>query len=1012
VFRLIRHDQIVNLEPLTWRGFVLFSSRQVLALIAALILIGSHSNSIAQGNKPPTFEADVLPVLKAKCIACHSGEKPQAQLDLQTKPSIIAGGKAGGAIVVGSSEKSLLVEKVLSASMPPVGEKLTAAEIALIRLWIDKGAPAESQSQQLASTHSPSGITENEVTPILQMRCIVCHGKRRQEGGLDLRTQASRLKGGKSGPALVAGKPEESLLMKRILSGEMPPSKMLFDFAVRPPTSAEVDVVRKWIAAGAPPAPKQAVLAEDAVDPLVSDDDRKFWSFQSPKRPQLPAVRHQELVLRPIDAFLLHKLEAKNLSFSPPAERLTLMRRAYLDLTGLPPYPAEVESYLKDERSDSYERLVDRLLESPHYGERWGQFWLNAAGYSDSEGIIDADHRRVHAWRYRDYVIRSFNNDKPYDQFLTEQIAGDELVDYKHVKEVTPALIDKLAATGFLRMAPDGTYSPANSSIPERMNVIADEIEVLGSSILGLTVGCARCHNHKYDPIPQRDYYRLGAILQTAYDPYDWLIPTADNPANLKYSSRHLDIALASERQATAEFNAPIEAEIKRLEASLEARSKPLRDRLLEERLAALPSSVRDDLRGVVATPEEKRSELQKYLAEKFQDTLKITPEELGKHFEDFKPEFEKSQKAIAEQKGKLRPKPLIRALFDMGGEPSVAYLLRRGDAQTPGEPVRPGVPSVIRTGLAPYKITAPTANLESSGRRLALARWLVQPNHPLTARVMVNRIWMNHFGRGLVASPANFGRNGLSPSHPELLDWLATEFVRSGWSMKAMHRLIMTSAAYRQSSEVGTSLHQADPDNLLLSRMPMRRMEAEVLYDSILKVTGSLDPTLFGPPVEVEFKPEGEVVAKGTKAGWRRSIYVLQRRRTPMTMLEVFDQPPMSPNCIERRQSTVPTQALQMMNSDVVHERSRYFAGRLVDQFRNDREKQIQALYVRALSRPPTGQEIKLATSEIDALTEQWMAHLENEKSDAPIKSTAEWKALSNFCQTMLSSAEFLYID
>jgi len=230
------------------------------------------------------------------------------------------------------------------------------------------------------------------------MRCVVCHGKRRQEGGLDLRTHGSRLKGGKSGPALVAGKPGESLLMKRILSGEMPPSKMLFDFAVRPPTSAEVEVVRKWIEEGAPAAPKQVVVAEDAKDPLASDEDRKFWAFQSPKRPRIPAVNNQKLVRTPLDAFLLQKLEAKNLSFSPPAERLTLMRRAYLDLIGLPPDPAEVGSYLKDERSDAYERLVDRLLESPHYGERWGQFWLNAAGYSDSEGIIDADHRRPHAW--------------------------------------------------------------------------------------------------------------------------------------------------------------------------------------------------------------------------------------------------------------------------------------------------------------------------------------------------------------------------------------------------------------------------------------------------------------------------------------------------------------------------------------------------------------------------------------------------------------------------------------
>ena len=380
---------------LTLRDLMFFSCpNQMRAFIATLILIGSRSNSIAQGNKTPTFESEILPVLKVKCIGCHSGPTSQAKLDLQAKPSILTGGKSGPAIVVGSSEKSLLVEKVLSGSMPPVGEKLTAAEIELIRLWIDKGAPAEGSAQQVALKQSPTEITENEVTPIFQMRCIVCHGKRRQEGGLDLRTQASRLKGGKSGPALVAGKPGESLLMKRILAGEMPPSKMLFEFAVRPPTSAEVEVVRKWIQAGAPAAPKEAVVAENATDPLVSDEDRKFWSFQPPKRPQIPAVHLRESVRTPIDSFLLQKLEAKSLSFSPSAERLTLMRRAYLDLVGLPPDPAEVESYLKDDRVDAYERLVDRLLESPHYGERWGQFWLNAAGYSDSEGIIDADHRR------------------------------------------------------------------------------------------------------------------------------------------------------------------------------------------------------------------------------------------------------------------------------------------------------------------------------------------------------------------------------------------------------------------------------------------------------------------------------------------------------------------------------------------------------------------------------------------------------------------------------------------
>jgi hypothetical protein len=820
------------------------------------------------------------------------------------------------------------------------------------------------------------------------------------------------LKGGKSGPALVPGKPEESLLMKKVLSGEMPPAKMLYEFAVRPPSSSEVEVLRQWIEVGAPASPKSAVAAQDGTDPLVSDEDRKFWSFQPPKQPTVPTLQRQDLVRTPVDAFLLQKLEARNLSFSAAAERLTLLRRASLDLTGLPPSQSEIESYLKDDSSNAYERLIARLLASPQYGERWGQFWLNAAGYSDSEGIKEEDRIRPDAWRYRDYVIRSFNSDKPYDQFLVEQIAGDELVDYKHAKNVTPALIDKLAATGFLRMVPDPTYSPSNSSIPERINVIADEIEVLSSAVMGLTVGCARCHNHKYDPIPQRDYYQLGAILQTAYDPYDWLIPSEDRLGNMKFSNRALDIALASERDETARFNAPIEAEIKRLEADQETRANPFRERLLDERLAALPAPVRDELKAIVTVPEAKRSDVQRYLADKFQDTITITLADLAKRFDEFSPEFKQAQQALAEQRKKLRSAPQIRALFDMGGEPSAAYLMLRGDAQTPGARVQPGVPSVLRTGLASYKVVPPAANPESSGRRLALARWLVQPNHPLTARVMVNRIWMHHFGRGLVASPANFGRTGAAPSHPELLDWLATEFVRGGWSMKAIHRLIMTSNAYRQSSRFDPTTHQADPDNALLSRMPLRRMEAEALYDSILKVAGRYDPTPFGPPVEIEVKPEGEVEAKGTKAGWRRSVYVLQRRKTPVTILEVFDLPPMSPNCVERRQSTVPTQALQMMNSDLLQGHSRYLGGRLIDEFGHDRENQIRALYLRALSRPPTPQETQQATSEIDALTKQWAAHLAQEKTDAPVRPTSEWRALADFCKAMLGSAEFLYVD
>ena len=970
-------------------------------------------SALSQDSKPLTFESDVLPVLKTNCVMCHGEGQPQAGLDLRSRDSLLKGGKSGRAIVPGSSDQSLLIGKVSSKSMPPGEVKLTEKEVGLIRLWIDKGAKvADQQAIASAKKSAADVVSEHDVLPIFQLRCTGCHGKRRQEGGLDLRTQASRLKGGKSGPALVPGNSEESLLMKRILAGEMPPPKLLYEYAVRPPTTTEVETLRKWIAAGAPTAPTVVASSVEASDPLVSDSARQFWSFQPPVRPAVPQVSHQDLVGNPIDAFLLQKLEAKNLSFSPQAERLTLMRRCYLDLIGIPPEPAEIENYLKDNDPKAYGRMVDHLLASPHYGERWAQFWLNVAGYSDSEGLIDEDLARPNAWRYRDYVIRSLNKDKPYDRFLTEQIAGDELIDFHKIKEATPEIIDTLTATGFLRMVQDGTYSTGNASVPERFNVVADEIEVLTSSVLGLTMGCARCHDHKYDPIPQRDYYRLSAILQAAYDPYDWMTPAWNNPYDLKFPTRHLDIALESERQETIKFNAPIEAEMKQGEAALQAKAKPFREKLLDERLAALPASVREDLKAVASIDEANRSNVQKYLAGRFQETLNITNDDLSKRFPEFKLEADSAKKSMDAMKKKLRPKPEIRALFDMGGEPSAAYLLKRGNAQSPGELVQPGVPSVLKTGLSPYKIVTPESNRESSGRRLALARWLVQPNHPLTARVMVNRMWMHHFGKGLVASPSNFGRTGVPPSHPELLDWLATEFVQCGWSMKTMHRLIVTSTAYRQTSRLDPAVRQADPDNVLLSRMPLRRMDAETLYDSVLQVAGRLDLTQFGPPAEVEVSPEGEIIAKGSNQGWRRGIYVLQRRKTPLTMMEVFDLPPMAPNCIERRQSTVPTQALQMMNSEVLREHSRYLSGRLIDAFNEDRDKQIEGLYLRALSRGPTSEEMKVAKEGLLALEKQWGSHLESTKYEAPKVSSARWFALAGLCQSVLSSADFLYID
>ncbi|MBM3774001.1 MAG: DUF1553 domain-containing protein, partial [Acidobacteria bacterium] len=431
---------------------------------------------------------------------------------------------------------------------------------------------------------------------------------------------------------------------------------------------------------------------------------------------------------------------------------------------------------------------------------------------------------------------------------------------------------------------------------------------------------------------------------------------------------------------------------------------------------ASLPGEVRQDLKTLGETAEDKRSSVQKYLAEKFDAVLKITTEELARRFPEYRAEADRIRQQLAELRENMKPAPAVRALYEMGGEPSATYLLRRGDALAPGERVQPGVPLVLSSGFEPYRIAGPgdpsPAAGGSTGRRLALARWLVQPNHPLTARVIVNRVWMHHFGRGIVPSVSNFGRTGVAPTHPELLDWLATELVRQRWSLKAIHRLILTSAAWRQSSRGSPEAVQADPENLLLSRMPLRRLDADALYDSILKVTGRLDRKQFGPPAPIEVKPDGEVVAKGSQAGWRRAIYILQRRRSPLTMLEVFDTPPMSPNCVERPRSIVPTQALQLMNGRDLLEHARYLAGRVLDGGAADPRAQVERVYTHVLSRPPSEAELALAVNTLSELAQHWRAQGLSQREPEPQTWVSQWKALGDLIHTLLNSAEFAYVD
>ncbi len=950
----------------------------------------------------PVFEKDVLPVLKARCLKCHSQKVRKAGLDLSSMASVRKGGESGSAIDADAIEESLLWVMVDGGDMPPGGSPpLTAKERDIIHRWLVGGTLSSSASEQM--------ITQHDVLPYLFTRCVVCHGGRRHEADLDLRSVASILKGGKSGPAVVAGEPDKSLLLKRVLAKDMPPPRELIRAGVRPLESSEIDLITLWISQGA----KEYDVAPDAPstepDPLVSAEDRNFWSFQTPRKPDVPSV-DASLARTAVDAFLLRKLAERKLSFSGEADRSTLIRRVAIDLTGLPPEWSDVERFVADQSGDWYERMVNFYLDSPQYGERWGRYWLDLSGYADSEGKRSADPIRLHAWRFRDYVIKSLNADKPYDRFLLEQIAGDELYDFQNADAITTEMRDALIATGFLRMAPDGTGSDIVNTVAERFEVVADEIETLGSSVLGLTLKCAQCHSHKYDPIPQRDYYRLVAVFQGSYDLYDWLKPTSV-PGQSKEKNpvrRYLKHVTPEERATWMAAKRGIDDEIAFEKKRVAQKEAELWKKVLDEELAKLPEEIREDTRVALTTDATKRSAPQSYLAGKFGKRLSPDGKGLRKRFPELV-ELDKTTAAKIKQREAARPpEPMIRALWDRG-EPSPTWVFRRGEFTNPGDLVGPGVPSALTDGQTPFELDPQRPG--STGRRLALARWLTDSRHPLTARVLVNRVWFHHFGRGIVESLANFGRTGTPPTHPELLDWLAVSFVENGWSLKWLHRQIMTSAACRQSSQLTPEHEAADPDNRWLSRMPMRRLEAEAVRDSLLAVAGRLDRTQFGAFDEVEVRADGLVTSVAGESGWRRTVYVRQRRKELPTILENFDLPQMIPNCVERPNSTVASQALHLLNNGMVRELSVEFAKRIEREVGDDRVRQLERVYEIALSRKPTEEEKQLSLSVMEQIAAEFATAWDSEASTTN-EITLQTQALASFCHVIMNSASFLFAD
>ena len=958
-------------------------------VVSGLLIAILASEGVAE---PAAMPPQVVKIFKARCLRCHGQKMPKAELNLTTLSGVLAGGESGH-IVDQDPVSSLLWEMIDSGSMPPEGEPpLSKVEKEELWQWL--------KTSKLADQIQPRQVTTSDVLPVMELRCTVCHGKRLQEGGLDLRSRESILQGGKSGPAVMVGKPQESLILKRIHAGEMPPKRRIVEVSVKVISESETDLITRWIVQGAPKEPPPVLPDSETPDPLVSDEQREFWSFQPPTRPPVPSMRPGSLN-NPLDAFIFQKLQQAELDFSPVASRETLIRRLYLDLLGILPSPQVVLEFLEDDQPLAYERLVDQVLASPAYGERWGGIWLDLAGYADSEGIQESDPLRPWNYLYRDYVIRSFNADKPYGEFITEQLAGDELVDYSDSSRITEDVFNHLVATGFLRQSSDGTFANITGFVPDRQRYVSSVIQVYSSAILGLTMKCARCHSHKFDPIPQRDYYRLIDVFKGALDVNHWYSPLERGTGRHK-PARYLSVMKSTDRDALESHNQALNVEIEQVQKERRSREQIEVTKLQDERISRLPQVLQADVRAMLAIPSSKRTKVQTYLAQRFEDSVKATVAQAEQAVPEFAAYQKEKTAAIQNLEAQRKTPTKIRAMWDTG-DPSATYLLARGDYRHPLRRVHAGVPSVLTDGRTQFAAARMPDEAPGTGRRLALARWTVHPKHPLTARVMVNRIWKHHFQDGLVKTLDDFGTMGARPTHGELLDWLAMEFMERGWSVKHIHYLITTSRTYRQVSTVTAEHLEKDPENRWLGRMPMRRQEAEMLRDSLLQLANSLSFQPYGPPDEVTSREDGLVTSNAKAGGWRRSIYVLHRRTKMPTLLASFDRPGMSPNCIERTESTVAPQALYLMNNEQVFRWSQLFAERVIREAGEDAAERIRYAYLCAVAREPSADEMQLATRMIRQLTERWSQTEDSGSAD---------KAFANFCHALLNSASFMYVD
>ena len=846
----------------------------------------------------------------------------------------------------------------------------------------------------------------DRASEILKHECLSCHGSIRASG-LDLRSREGMLRGGNRGPAVEPGRPASSLLYQAVAhAGDlaMPPGeKRLPD--------QDVETLKAWIEAG-------ASWPDSAGD---EGGGPAWWSFRPPVRPEPPQVREaSHRVRNPIDNFVLARLHAQGLKPAPEATRPELVRRVYVDLIGLPPTPEQVESFLRDESPQAFEKLVDQLLESPAYGERWARHWLDVVRYADSGGF-ETDEYYPNAWRYRDYVIKSFNEDKPYDRFVQEQIAADELwpdnLDlYDTSYAIRPekvAHMEARVATSLYGFGP--SIGESTLDAPKlRYERLTDWVDMTGAAFMGLTLACARCHDHKFDPITQKDYFRMQAIFAPSH-PVTLPVVTA---MSMFHRNEHYPrtIALDERRRAHEMFEADVRRRLtgeQKAGFSPEARrayEKPEKKRTEEERKLAAPvqDAVADFFNRNTfklkehLTPEEKaeRSRLLLAIAEK---VLEI-PVQDGSHAIRWDGFYDTpSATVLGHIQGELIPETRI---------------LERGDLDRPGEPVEAGLPRILGEG-----VDFRTNQGHGPRHRKQLALWLTRPDHPLTARVMVNRLWQWHFGRGLVSTSNDFGLQGQPPSHPELLDWLATEFVRQGWSLKAMHRLIVQSSAYRLTSRFDDPGNAAaDPDNAYLWRANRRRVEAEVLWDSIHAVAGTLSPKMYGRPF-VPPLSEDELAGFRLKWAWtvpadpaehsRRGIYILSRRNFVFPMFEKFDTPDPAVSCPERSVTTVAPQSLWLLNNDAVFRQALAFAGRLVREGGSEPDQWVDRAWRTALGRPPSDQETRDALETLaSAGGERWEELPEGAPPELKTIERSQAQGLTELCLAVFNLNEFLFVD